>query len=135
MYCPHCGSSNLENATQCAVCGRGLAVATPGMTAPQQQQQPFGVYVNPAAPSAPPASVLGWSIATALCCCPPLGVVSIVFAARVSSLWNAGDYAGALDAHAKARTWAWVAFGLGLLINVLWVLLQVAVAVLSASTK
>lgn len=134
MYCPHCGSSNLDNATQCAVCGRGLAVTTPGMTAPQQQQQPFGVYVNPAVPSAPPASILGWSIASALCCCMPLGVVSIVFAARVSSLWNAGDYAGAMDAHAKARTWAWVAFGLGIISNGLVFVIQIGAAILSASS-
>ena len=58
-------------------------------------------------------------------CCPLglLGIVAIVYAAKVNSLLNAGDLEGARRASATAKTWCWVATALaiiGLLINIGW---------------
>jgi hypothetical protein len=44
----------------------------------------------------------------------PFGIVSIVYAAQVNSKLAVGDYAGAMDASQKAKTWAWWSFGIGL---------------------
>ena len=86
-------------------------------------------YVPPPA-SAAPGSIpnhLAWAIiatvlATCLCC--PLGligIVAIVFSAKVNGLLAQGDIAGAQRASANAKTWCWVATALaiiGLLINI-----------------
>lgn len=49
------------------------------------------------------------SILVTVCCCLPLGVVALVFAAQVNSKLAAGDFAGAEAASRSARTWLIVA--------------------------
>ena len=44
-----------------------------------------------------------FSILVTLCCCLPLGIVSIVYASKINSLQNAGDYEGAKAAAKKAN--------------------------------
>jgi len=75
---------------------------------------PGGGY-PPGAP--PPPNYLVWAILTTLCCCLPLGVVSIVFAAQVNSKWVAGDRAGAVDSSKKAKTFAIWSAVIGVLLN------------------
>lgn len=60
------------------------------------------------------------SILVTICCCIPLGIVAIVFAAQVNSKLAAGDYAGAVDSSQKAKMWCWIAFGLGLVVTLIW---------------
>ena len=78
--------------------------------------------------SAAPGSIpnhLAWAIiatvlATCLCC--PLGlvgIVAIVFSAKVNGLLAQGDIAGAQRASANAKTWCWVATALAI-IGVVW---------------
>ena len=55
-----------------------------------------------------------------LCCCWPLSIVAIVFAAQVNSKLAAGDIAGARDASAKAKMFCWIAFGIGLAGWLIW---------------
>jgi hypothetical protein len=59
----------------------------------------------------PVPNYLVWSILTTIFCCLPFGIVSIVYAAQVNGKLAAGDYAGALDASRKAKTWAWWSAG------------------------
>jgi hypothetical protein len=61
----------------------------------------------------PPAinSYLAPAILCTLFCCPPFGVVAIVYAAQVSGKLAGGDYAGAEDSANKAQIWCWVSFG------------------------
>ena len=47
-----------------------------------------------------------WAILSTLFCCLPLGIVSIINAAKVDGLYRAGDYQGAEDAADKAKKYA-----------------------------
>jgi hypothetical protein len=59
------------------------------------------------------------AILVTLCCCLPLGIPAIVFAAQVNGKLSAGDVAGAQELSRKAKMWCWIAFGLGVLGNLL----------------
>jgi hypothetical protein len=65
------------------------------------------------------ANYLWQSIVVTLCCCLPLGVVAIIFAAQVNSKLAAGDVAGARDASDKAKMFCWIGFGIGIVANIL----------------
>ena len=69
----------------------------------------------------PPSHFL-WGIVATLLCCLPAGIVSLVYAGQVEGKWAAGDHAGALAASNNAKTWAWVSFGLGLVVMVIYAL-------------
>jgi predicted secreted protein len=62
------------------------------------------LYVNTSSPVV--SNNLVWAILSTLFCCLPLGIVSIIHAAKVNSLLAAGDIAGARDASEKAKKWA-----------------------------
>lgn len=80
--------------------------------------------VIPSTPTAAPAatfqqrqhvhSYLVPAIFSTICCCLPVGIVAIVYAAQVNSKLQSGDMVGAIEASQKARTWFWVAVVLGL---------------------
>jgi hypothetical protein len=59
------------------------------------------------------------AILSTICCCPPFGIVAIVFAAQVNTKLQSGDLPGALEASQKARMWFWVAVVLGILSTLL----------------
>ncbi len=63
----------------------------------------------------PPTNYLVFAILTTIFCCQVFGIVSIVYAAQVNSKWYAGDYKGAINSSRNAKTWAWVAFGIGII--------------------
>ena len=65
------------------------------------------------------------SIVVTILCCWPLGIPAIVYAAKVDGLKARGDIAGAMAASASAKTWCWVAFGLGFGVIVLYSLLAI----------
>ncbi len=65
-------------------------------------------------------AIIATILATCLCC--PLGlvgIVAIVFSAKVNSLLRAGDIAGAQRASDTAKIWCWVATGLAI-VGLLW---------------
>lgn len=74
---------------------------------------------------APPPNYLVWAILTTILCCLPFGIVSIVYAAQVNSKWQMGDYDGAKLSSKNAKTWAWVAFAIGIAGVLLWLLLVI----------
>lgn len=65
------------------------------------------------------------AIVATILCCPPLGIVSIIFAAQVNSKVASGDIAGAMESSKKAKMFMFIAVGLGLLtwviVIVLWI--------------
>jgi Interferon-induced transmembrane protein len=102
MYCTSCGTPRPEGATACPGCGR-----------------PYQMFASPPqAPSGAISNYLVQSILVTLCCCLPLGVVAIVYAAQVNTKLASGDVAGALAASRNAKMWSWIAFGVGLLLAV-----------------
>jgi len=54
----------------------------------------------------PPDNNLVWAILCTVLCCLPLGIVSIIKAAKVNELWARGDVAGAHRAASDAKKWA-----------------------------
>ncbi|MEP0814838.1 MAG: CD225/dispanin family protein [bacterium] len=70
---------------------------------------------------APPPQVKNWlveAIIATICCCVPLGVVSIIFAAQVNTKLAQGDYAGAVSSSNNARLFFILALVLGLIANI-----------------
>lgn len=86
--------------------------------------QPFE-SAGASTPRQKPKNYLIESILITLCCCLPLGIVGIVFAAQVDSKWNAGDHAGAISAADNAKKFVIIGLVLGLVVNLLVVALQV----------
>ena len=64
----------------------------------------------------PPSNYLAFAIVSTILCCLPFGIVSIIYAAQVNSKWAAGDFEGAKNSSKNAKTWAWVSFGVALLV-------------------
>jgi len=122
MHCTSCGNTLPPNATICPTCGvpvpfpQGAASGSNVYAPPPPPYQ--GGYAGGAAPANVP-NYLVQSILVTLCCCIPLGVVAIVFAAQVNGKLAAGDVAGAMDASRKAKMWCWIAFGVGLVVIVI----------------
>jgi len=104
-----------------------LASALP--PTPAATPRPFASAAIPGmAPTAPPPNYLVQSILVTLCCCLPAGIAAIVFAAQVNSKHAAGDYAGAQAASKNAKMWCWIALGVGLVVNVIIAIVQLAAA-------
>lgn len=94
MYCTQCGAARDSGAMACPSCGHPV----------------------PQFPLPPPVSNhLGFAVFVTLCCCLPVGIISLVFAAQVNTKLAAGDIAGAQRSSQSARTWAVIALIAGLL--------------------
>lgn len=122
MNCPNCGTSNLETASICANCGRPLAAA-PAQTytppPPPTASYGGGSYGGAIAPE-PIPNYLVQSILVTLCCCLPLGIVAIIFAAQVNQKLAAGDVEGARHSSKQAKLFCLIALGLGIVSIVIW---------------
>lgn len=53
-----------------------------------------------------PENNLVWAILSTVFCCLPFGIVSIVYAAKVNTLYFTGEYQRALQAAENAKKWA-----------------------------
>lgn len=119
MFCSSCGARNDENAAYCANCGNELRrIETPRVDAPPPTQPRTQTSYAPQSPQANVPTYLAPAILTTLFCCLPFGIVSIVYAAQVNGKLAAGDRPGALQSSQNAKTWAWIAFGSGLVVIV-----------------
>lgn len=79
--------------------------ASPG-AAPYSQPPQTGYGQGSYGGAAKPANYLVWSILVTLMCFFPFGVVSIINAAKVDSLWHQGRHEESANASAKAKKWA-----------------------------
>ena len=82
---------------------------------------------TPPPSSGAPASVPNYLVPSiiSLFCCLPLGIVAIIFAARVNGQVQAGDTAGALDSSRKAKMFSYIGLILGLIWIAIWVVMTV----------
>jgi hypothetical protein len=134
VYCSNCGAQNDDNATHCANCGNELRrVETPRADMPPPQQPEAQISYPPPHAQVPVPNYLVPAILTTLFCCLPFGIASIVYAAQVNGKLEAGDRAGALESSRKAKMWAWISFGTGLVLIVVGVLVSVVFAALGSS--
>ena len=141
MYCKQCGQQIPEETKFCPNCGAGQDEAT-GSASAQDAQPEYGndtrEYYQPGqtqdvqppqfdAPSGggrvSNTAYLVWSIIVTLLCCLPLGIPAIVFAAKINTLNDAGDYIGAQDAAKKSKTWIIVAAIVGVVVGILSIVL------------
>ena len=126
MNCPNCGTSNLENASICVNCGRPMSGGgsyTPPPPPPQQQASytpPPPRFDTPGQAPAQIPNYLWQSIVVTLCCCLPLGIVAIIFAAQVNDKLRNGDIQGAMHASKQAKLFCLIAVGLGLVVMVIY---------------
>lgn len=113
MFCTNCGSQLPGASARCLKCGAGQGQGA----------------TSSAVPSPNPDNYLVAAILLCLCWCLPLGIVSLVYAAKGSGLMQAGRIAEAAEYGAKARLWAWIGFGTGLVVILGYaVLLMIGVA-------
>lgn len=107
MFCSQCGSENPDAAAFCVKCGKPFGAPS---SAPQQPQVQPPAGVKPAAVPPPQieSHMLG-AILSTLFCCLPFGIIAIIYAAQVSDLVAAGNYAAAAEKSAKAKNWIWAA--------------------------
>ena len=103
MYCTKCGTQNNDQAIQCINCGDPLRPV-------QQVPVKIPTYLAPA-------------ILVTIFCCVPFGIPAIVFAAQVKGKMAAGDIEGARASSRYAKIWTWVAFGVGLVAGLLYLLI------------
>lgn len=122
--CPRCGEVLAAETRFCTRCGVDLYAARAGAPGTGPGGSPFEGPSNQqfARPPgvAPPKNYLIESILATVCCCLPLGVAAIVFAAKVDGLAHQGDYAGAVEAANKAKMFAILAVVGGLIANVIY---------------
>ena len=89
------------DSTEVAVAGNHPTPLTtsPAYTSPKTEAS------QAADPGEMPSSCLGWAIFTTVCCCLPAGVVGIIYASKVSTLWRQGRYDEARKAAETAMWW------------------------------
>lgn len=74
---------------------------------------------------AKPANMLWLCILTTACCCMPLGIVSIIYATKVDSAYNVGNYQEAEDNAKKARLFAIIGAVAGFIGIILYTIIMV----------
>jgi interferon-induced transmembrane protein len=96
VFCSNCGTRN-NDAAYCANCGNELrGIQTPSVDVPPLPPQAQTSY-GPQASGPYVPTYLAPAILTTLFCCPPFGIVSIVYAAQVNGKLAAEDRPCALQ--------------------------------------
>jgi len=88
-----------------------------------------------AAPQVHVPDFLIGSILVTLFCCMPVGIASVVFAARANGKKAAGDYEGALQDVKKAKLWMFISAGLYLAAAFLYCLIYLAIFVITLMSE
>ena len=79
----------------------------PSQQPPSYQQQPsYGPQQPYGAQPPMPDTYMVWAVLVTVFCCLPFGIVSIVKASQVSSLYSQGRYQEAVAASEAAKKWA-----------------------------
>ena len=85
---------------------------------------PMGApYMTPPQSEVMPKNWLVESILITLFCCLPFGIVSIVYATKVETLWNAGQRDEAMQASLNAGKWVRIGFFSGIAAMVIYLIM------------
>ena len=85
--------------------------------------EPQQNYGRQEVPPVKPNNNLILAIFTTLCCCLPFGIVAIVKASKVDSLFNTGQYLAAQNAADEAKKWSLIGIGVGVVVSVIYMAL------------
>ena len=125
MYCPNCGEENVDEAKFCKGCGKPMQGTPP--TEEEYERESYRTSESLGPPPEIP-NYLAQAILVTIFCCLPFGIVSIVYAAQVNGKLAVGDINGARDASKNAKMWAWIAFGIGIVLGLpVWIAVLVGV--------
>jgi hypothetical protein len=98
-----------------------------GTRGPQQRSTPVAGNTQQArdllgsvAAGTKPANNLVWAILATVLCCLPMGIVSIIYATKVDTLWNNGQHDEAIQAANKAKQWAIYSAAVGIIIAIIY---------------
>ncbi len=81
----------------------------------------------PYAPPIPETAPKNWlveSILVTILCCLPLGIVGIIHATKVETLWNTGQRAEAIKASQEAAKWVKIGFIVGIVVIGIYMLMM-----------
>ena len=78
-----------------------------------------------------PANFMIPAVLSTVCCCLPGGIIAIINAAKVDSLYMAGDYAGAERAAGSAKMWVMISVVTWVVLTGVVITLQLLFGVLS----
>ena len=92
MFCKYCGKELPDGTKFCPECGANL--------------KPEENTIHTAANAKAPQNYMILGILTTVFCCLVFGIISIVYASRVDSYWNAGNREAAMEFSRKAKSWA-----------------------------
>ena len=118
-YCSNCGMNHPDADNHCTNCGTALPSA--GSAVESKVNNAIQPPVNQ-----PPVRIeshLVKAIISSVCCCLPLGIAAVVFAAQVEPNLKAKNYEAASEASKKANLWGNVAIGVGIIMQILWLVL------------
>ncbi len=82
-------------------------------------------------PQNPPKSYLVEWILVTVFCCMPFGIIGIVNASNVESLYKTGNYEGAEEASKKAKRWMIIGLVSGFIFGTLYFLIIMADALMN----
>jgi len=111
MLCKNCGTQNIEGAVKCVQCGQVLDLIHNNYNQMPVIQQSINSWLIPA-------------IITNACCCMPLGIISVYFAAKANTYTEKGDFLNAKASADKAKLWSIIGIALGLVIWVGYVIIM-----------
>ena len=75
----------------------------------------------PEPPQVKPNNYMVFAILTTVFCCVPFGVLAIIYASKVNSLWAMGQYDAAYYNAGKAKLWSIVAAAVGAIFIIAYV--------------
>lgn len=77
---------------------------------------------------------LAQSILVTLFCCLPAGIVAIIYASGVNGKIASGNFRSAQEASSNAKMWCWIAFGIGIVLGLIQLVVVFIAAVTAAAT-
>ncbi|MBF6210153.1 CD225/dispanin family protein [Nocardia puris] len=91
----------------------------------------YGAGYPPAGPQ--PDNHMVWAILATVFCCLPFGIVAIMKASNVNSLWMQGQAAEAQRAADEAKKWSTIAAICGAIVMVVWIVIYIVAFAAAAS--